>query len=180
MSIQNKDALIELVDSGQPIDYLFFWGHRPPKSRVSKSCLSQWYEASFGSGGVNYPTAEHYMMAEKARLFDDDEVLKKILATASPATAKKLGRQVRGFDNEVWLQQRFDIVVAANVAKFSDNPALRRFLLETNNQILVEASPVDKIWGIGLAANHPDASSPRQWPGENLLELMIVRSKLAI
>jgi ribA/ribD-fused uncharacterized protein len=117
------------------------------------------------------------MMAEKARLFGDDEAREKILAAASPAAAKKLGRAVRGFHERKWERARFDIVVAGSRAKFGQNAALGAFLTGTRERVLVEASPVDRIWGIGLAATSPAATQPENWRGLNLLgfALMVAR-----
>jgi len=118
------------------------------------------------------------MMAEKARLFGDGEAREKIVAAASPAAAKKLGRGVRGFHEQRWARARFDIVVAASRAKFGQNPELAEFLVGTKNRVLVEASPVDRIWGIGLAATNGAAMNPEKWRGLNLLgfALMVARA----
>ena len=120
-------------------------------------------------------------MAEKARLFGDEATLAQILAAPHPGVAKALGRQVQGFDNEVWTQHRFDIVVRGNQAKFGQNETLKSYLLSTNEKILVEASPTDTIWGIGLAETDQRVYDPRQWRGSNLLgfALMQVRALLA-
>lgn len=163
------------------LKYIFFWGHQPRKDgRIGESCFSQWWVASFEVDGLRYPTAEHYMMAEKARLFGDTEVLAKILASSSAAEAKKLGRTIRNFDAVRWDSQCFEIVVTANYYKFSQNADLRDFLKTTGNRILVEASPVDTIWGIGLAKDDADAERPAAWRGKNLLgfALMEVRDRL--
>lgn len=87
----------------------------------------------------------------------------------SPAEAKRLGRGVRGFDNRVWLERRWDVVVAGNIAKFSQHPELTAVLQATDGTLLVEASPTDRIWGIGLPADHPNALRPDRWQGLNLL-----------
>lgn len=161
--------------------YLYFWGHTPRQAgEVDKSCFSQWFPAAFTAGGETYPTAEHWMMAEKARLFEDEDVRKRILAARTPGEAKKLGRQVQSFELSRWDEVKFDLVVAGNYHKFSQHPALQAYLLTTGDRVLVEASPVDAIWGNGLAADHPDATQPSRWPGENLLgfALMAVRDQL--
>ncbi|MGI0118210.1 NADAR family protein [Zooshikella sp. RANM57] len=178
--IRTKEELITTLETGANIKYLFFWGHQKPTSRVNKSCLSQWFNASFTIDGIHYLSAEHYMMAEKARLFNDPKCQEKILATSHPGEAKRLGRKIVGFDEKVWRDNRFDIVTNGNLAKFSQNPELQHYLLSTQARVLVEASPVDRIWGIGLAADHPDATDPTQWQGDNLLgfALMAVRQHL--
>jgi len=129
---------------------------------------------------VVYPTAEHYMMAEKARLFEDNSTREKILSAGHPRAAKQLGREVRDFNEEIWAQHRYAIVVRGNEAKFAQNDELKLFLLNTKNRILVEASPVDRIWGIGLAADDPHVENPENWKGLNLLgfALMQVRAQL--
>jgi ribA/ribD-fused uncharacterized protein len=120
------------------------------------------------------------MMAAKARLSGDAEAVGKILAAPDPGAAKALGREVRGFDEQHWTEHRFDVVVAANLAKFGQHPELRDFLAGTGSRVLVEASPRDRIWGIGLAADDERAESPERWPGLNLLgfALMEVRHRL--
>ncbi len=161
---------------------VLFWGHRPSNDgTITKTCFSQWFEAAFDVDGQHYLTAEHFMMAEKAGLFADGDALNKILAAASPGAAKAAGREVRNFDDQVWLDHRWAIVVAANMAKFSQNVALRTFLLGTGDRVLVEASPVDTIWGTGVAADDPDAENPHAWTGLNLLgfALMEVRARLS-
>lgn len=182
MNDQNylTDLILNLQKDEQP-KYLFFWGHTPKqKNMIDKSCFSQWYPAAFQLDGIDYPTAEHYMMAEKAKLFQDDNIFQQIIASKHPNDAKKLGRKVKGYDDTVWLKYRFDIVVVGNLAKFSQHTELKNFLLDTQQRILVEASPVDKIWGIGLSQDDPRANDPRQWQGLNLLgfALMQVRSQL--
>ena len=179
--IRNTQDLIEAIDGGHDPKYLFFWGHQPAKDgSIGKSCFSQWFEAAFVVDGERYATAEHFMMAEKARLFGDETTRRHVLAARTPGEAKKLGRQVADFDEAVWLRERFGIVVRANHAKFSQNPPLSVYLMGTGERVLVEASPVDAVWGIGLAADDINAARPGQWPGLNLLgfALMEVREAL--
>jgi ribA/ribD-fused uncharacterized protein len=164
----------------QSLRYLYFWGHTQKGTAISKACLSQWYPAAFTVDGIRYPTAEHWMMVAKARLFDPIWI-EPILANPDPAAAKAFGRKINHFDQSVWLRHRFDLVVQGNLAKFSQHADLQAFLLSTGNQVLVEASPVDQIWGIGLAADDPRAANPAQWRGLNLLgfALMHVREQLS-
>nr|WP_175438095.1 NADAR family protein [Streptomyces sp. SGAir0924] len=179
--IDSREALVERVRAGERIKYLLFWGHRPrPDGRIGPSCLSQWWPSPFTVAGVEYTTAEHWMMAGKARLFGDAEAERRVLAAAHPAEAKKAGRLVRGFDEAVWERERFPIVVEGSVHKFASDPALREFLVRTGDRVLVEASPVDRVWGIGLAADDEAASDPRRWRGSNLLgfALMVARERL--
>lgn len=184
MSVQlpmNLKDLRQRHQAGEAFTFLHFWGHRPrPDGQASSSCFSQWFEAPFSIDRERYATAEHFMMAEKARLFGDEASRTQILAAASPGAAKALGRKVKGFDEPVWLEHRFDIVVRASRAKFEQNAAIRKFLMGTGDQVVVEASPVDAIWGIGLAAADDRANDPLQWQGLNLLgfALMQVRAEL--
>ncbi len=179
---RTREELRLALARGWAPKWVFFWGHTPARDgSISKSCFSQWWEGHpFTIDGVDYRTAEHYMMACKARLFDDQVILAKILAARTPGEAKKLGRSVEGFEEEVWLRQRWDVVVAGNVAKFAQHPTLRTFLLETAERVLVEASPADQIWGIGMAPGDSDAENPSAWPGLNLLgfALMEARARL--
>src|SRR5690349_19589957 len=108
-----------LLDDKEPHKYLFFWGNQPSKDgTITKSCFSQWWEQDFKEYGIVYKSAEHYMMAKKAELFSDTEILEAILACDSPAEAKKLGRKVRGYNEELWLQRRYPIVLQGNYLKF--------------------------------------------------------------
>jgi ribA/ribD-fused uncharacterized protein len=166
-------------NAGEPLKFLYFWGHRVSKSGITASCFSQWYGAPFVVDGQRYPTAEHYMMAEKAALFGDTETRAQVLQAADPGAAKALGRQVRGFDEAAWIAHRFAIVVRANQAKFSQNPEMGQFLAQTGSRVIVEASPVDRIWGVGLAQDDDAISNPNRWRGLNLLgfALMAVREQ---
>ncbi len=174
------DWLIGQYQSNAKLKYLCFWGHTPKGTDIDKSCLSQWYPAPFMIDDIIYPTAEHYMMAQKAKLFGDETLFDKIIYAKHPKQAKELGRQVANFDEDIWNKKRFEIVVQGNLAKFSQHPALKAFLLNTGNHILVEASPVDKIWGVGLAKDNEKIHNPLNWQGLNLLgfALMQVRDKL--
>lgn len=174
--------LIACAGRGARVKYLHFWGHRPQRDgSVGPGCLSQWWPAPFLVDGVRYATAEHWMMAGKARLFGDREAEKRALAAGHPRAAKSVGRTVRGFDEDVWARARFELVTEGTVHKFGQHPDLRCFLLGTGTRVLVEASPVDRVWGIGLAATDPGADSPAAWRGLNLLgfALMEARSRLA-
>lgn len=172
------ESLIQQVNTGDRVKWLHFWGHRPhPDGRLSASCLSQWWPAPFVVDGVSYATAEHWMMAAKARLFGDAEAERAALRAATPAEAKKAGRLVRGFDDVVWERERFGIVVEGSVHKFSSDEALRAYLLGTGGRVLVEASPLDRVWGIGLAADDPRAHDPARWRGLNLLGFALMEAR---
>ncbi|MEV0094251.1 NADAR family protein [Streptomyces sp. NPDC050738] len=175
------EELTAQVSAGEKIKYLHFWGHTPrADGALSASCLSQWWPSPFTVDGVEYATAEHWMMASKARLFGDADAERKALDAANPAVAKKAGRLVKGFDDAVWVRERYEIVVEGSVHKFGADPGLRDYLLATGERVLVEASPMDRIWGIGLAATDDRAQDPARWRGLNLLgfALMDARARL--
>ena len=178
---RSAEELRRLVRDGVQPKYLLFWGHRPPAAgAMGKGCLSQWWPAAFTVDGLVYPSAEHFMMAAKALLFGDAETAARIREAPHPGAAKALGRQVRGFQEQRWAERRFEVIVTGNLAKFGQHPDLRDFLLGTGDRVLVEASPQDRIWGIGLAADDERAISPDRWLGLNLLGfgLMEVRHRL--
>lgn len=172
--------LKDQINRGNRLNYTFFWREFNSKDKVTKSCLSQWYHAPFTSNEYTFYTTEHYMMAKKALLFRDKETFIKIINADTPGEAKSLGRQVKNFEEAIWNEHKFDIVVKGNLLKFSQNQALRDYLISTNDSILVEASPYDRIWGIGLDENSPHANDPFKWRGQNLLgfALMEVRDTL--
>lgn len=175
-----RDSLIRQVADGFRPEYLMFWGHSAKTGRIGKECLSQWYPARFAIDGTEYASAEHYMMAEKARLFEDSEALGRIICARTPAEAKGLGRSVRGYSDEVWAHERFEIVVRANAAKFSQNPELSRLLEGTGDRVLVEASPHDRVWGVGLAQADPRAQEPTEWLGLNLLGFALMTARIRV
>ncbi|MBF9070277.1 NADAR family protein [Streptacidiphilus fuscans] len=180
---RSREQLAALVAAGARPKWLMFWGHQPQKDgSVGPGSLSQWWPCSFTVDGVEYRSAEHWMMAAKARLFGDEASVPAILAARTPAEAKVLGRTVSGFDEERWAAERFELVVRGNVAKFGQDEALRTYLLGTGNRVLVEASPVDRVWGIGLAATDDAAADPDRWRGLNLLgfALMEARQRLLL
>ncbi|WP_370277665.1 NADAR family protein [Flavobacterium sp. J27] len=149
------EKLISEFEKGKRNKYVFFWGHQKSKNNeITASCFSQWWIAPFEVEGVVYPSAEHWMMAQKAMLFDDLEQYKRIIEAKSPAEAKAIGRQVHNFNQTIWLEKRGEIVIQGNLHKFTQNKVLKEFLLNTKERVLVEASPVDAIWGIGLTADH--------------------------
>lgn len=165
----------------QRTKYLFFWGHRQrTDGRLDRSCLSQWWPAPFRVGEHEYATAEHWMMAEKARLFGDLASERAALAAPTPAQAKIAGRLVQEFEEQTWDRERFRIVVAGSVHKFSSHPDLLAFLLGTGDRILVEASPLDRVWGIGLTADDPRAQEPEEWRGPNLLGFALMAAREAL
>ncbi|WP_372409965.1 NADAR family protein [Streptomyces luteireticuli] len=179
---RSVEELTAAVERGERPKYVHFWGHRPRRDGgVGPGCFSQWWPSPFTVDGVAYPTAEHWMMAGKARLFADAEAEARVLAAGHPKQAKDAGRTVRGFDEEEWRRHRFALVVEGSVHKFAAHPELTEYLLGTGERVLVEASPLDRVWGIGLAAADEGADDPARWQGLNLLgfALMEARQRLA-
>ena len=171
----------EKFTKDKSLDYIFFWGHQPKAdAQISQSCFSQWFVSAFEHENIIYPTAEHWMMAGKAKLFNDDASFTEIIKTASPKDVKAIGRKVKGFDNTTWLEKRESIVTNGNLLKFKQHPDLRNYLDGTGDKIIVEASPYDKIWGIGMKAGDEGIENPNNWKGDNLLgyALMEVRDQL--
>ncbi|MEU4809143.1 NADAR family protein [Nocardia fluminea] len=178
MTAESVEQLCRAIEQGAAPKYLAFWGHSPRRDgTIGASSLSQWWPATFVLDGLEFTSAEHYMMWRKAKLFDDETTAAKILGAGHPSQAKKLGRQIRDFDESVWERARFGIVVAGSVAKFGQDDALRRYLVGTGARVLVEASPVDRIWGIGMAADDPGALDPARWKGLNLLGFALMRAR---
>jgi hypothetical protein len=159
-----------MEDPWQRDGFVFFWHGWP----------SQWHLSPFEIDGVRYRCCEQFMMAEKARLFGDADTLAEILAAKAPTEHKALGREVAPFDARRWSAACREIVYRGNLAKYEQSASLRALLLATGALVLAEASPSDKIWGIGLAADDPRAPRRAEWPGKNWLgkALMRVRDEL--
>ena len=177
MSCYDIDTLRKGVLAGEKYQFHFFW--RPT---AEGGCLSQWWMGRFTTDGVEYNCAEQYMMAEKARLFGDGEMLEAILGTDDPRAMRAYGRKVQGFDAKVWGESCYGIVLRGNLAKFGQDEALRAYLLGTGERILVEASPWDRVWGIGMGASNAAAEDPLKWRGKNLLGFVLteVRDRLRL
>ena len=141
--------------------YTFFWENSSP--------FSQWHKSDFRALGIGFNSAEQYMMFQKAILFNDYETAEKILDTRNVRTQKELGRQVKGFGNGLWTVNCRRIVYEANKYKFSQNRQLLDELLATRGTTLVEASPYDTIWGIGLTKDDERATDRSKWKGKNWL-----------
>ena len=151
-------------------NYVLFWG----------GPFSQWYKSSFVIDGITFNTCEQYMMYKKAVLFGDHKTAESILKTSDPKQQKRLGRQVKNFNDSKWMEHAFDYVVEGNIAKFSQNDVLYNYMFNSKGKTFVEASPLDTRWGIGLAADHPDAKNPSKWKGENLLGKALNETRLHI
>lgn len=142
-------------------DFYFFWETDSP--------FSQWHKCSFKALGIDFNTAEQYMMFHKALLFNDEEIADKILATKNQREQKMLGREVVNFDDKIWKENARRIVYEANRYKFKQNDNLKLELLGTGKKLLVEASPDDSIWGIGLRKEDKRALNYNSWQGTNWL-----------
>ncbi len=178
MNLVDRQSLISAMQSGASFTFRPFYGHTPREDgRLSDACFSQWYRSDFEIAGVKYSTAEQYMMAEKARLFGDEEVLAKILKLVDPSPVKELGREVRGYDDAKWEARRFDAVTEGSLAKFSATPEMKAYLLSTGDEVLVEAAPRDLVWGIGFGRDNPLVREPAKWRGRNLLGFALMRAR---
>jgi ribA/ribD-fused uncharacterized protein len=178
--MQDLKELEEQIKQGREFSYMFFWGHREKTLGVAdKSCFSQWYPRGFRLDEVYYPTAEHYMMVEKARLFEPSR-MEMVLNAKTTKEVKLLGRSIKNFDEKIWVEKSFDIVVKGNMAKFSQHEDLKAFLFSTGSKVIVEASLYDKVWGIGMLGDDKRALHPLEWNGLNKLGfvLMLVREKM--
>jgi ribA/ribD-fused uncharacterized protein len=162
--------LIEKFNSGKRLDYVFFL--QTDKNDLSVGCFSQWQKSYFVAEDKHYSCAEQYMMGQKALIFNDFETFEKILSEDNhPGLIKTLGREVKNFNS---------IVLNGNYYKFTQNEEMLEMLISTGNKILVEASPFDKIWGIGLSEDNKNIENPNYWKGQNLLgfALMEVRDEI--
>lgn len=150
--------------------HVFFWN----------GIYSQWFLADMVIDGITFNSCEQYMMYRKAMLFEDEKVAQQILRETQPKEQKKWGRQIKNFDKSIWEQNCLSIVFKGNLAKFTQNPRLQEELLNTEDRFLVEASPLDTIWGIGMAENDEGVDNPLNWKGLNLLgqALTLVKNQL--
>jgi ribA/ribD-fused uncharacterized protein len=144
--------------------YLFFW-----KSDYENGWLSNWSEHRFLENGIEFKTAEHYLMYHKAMLMGDEACAKQILTTRTPRAAKELGKCVMNWDESKWCEAREDIMLRGLRLKVYANPELKTLLLDTGTSVIAEASPFDKVWGIGVAESNHRAREPTYWVGRNLL-----------
>jgi len=150
--------------------HVFFWGLE----------FSNWYGCLFTYKGKNFYNSEQAFMWEKALYFNDNTIAEEILHTSSPKVAKELGREIRNFNREKWSEVSYDIMIDVNIAKYTSDPYLEDILLSTGDKTIVEASPTDSIWGIGLHWSDDKVLDESKWQGQNLLgkALMEVRTKL--
>lgn len=153
--------------------FVLFW--RTPE------VYSNWHPATFHAGKVLvFANSEQYMMWAKAWIMGDAEMALAMLFETRPRTLKAMGREVQNYREALWVKHRLAVMVSGCYLKFSQNPAMKAELLATGARRLVEASPDDRNWGIGLEESDPRCLDPNQWEGLNLLgeALMIVRELL--
>ena len=137
--------------------------------------FSNWYMCPFTHDGILYNCSEQYMMDKKARLFNDTEVAEMIMEQVHPRKQKFLGRQVRGYTDSAWMSVCQEVMVAGLTSKFQQDPYSLKTLLDTGDTIIAEASPSDRIWGIGLSKDDIRALDESQWQGKNLLGRVLMK-----
>ena len=147
---------------------------------TEKDWLSQWYPSKLIVHGITFPTAEHFMMYRKAMTFEDFKSAEKVLKAKTPKDAKAIGRKVKNFTPDYWDTIKESVVIQGSIQKFNQNLELKNRLLSTGNKVLVEASPYDKVWGIGISQYHLDAVYPNHWRGQNLLGKCLMEARSII
>ena len=142
--------------------------------------LSNWFQCTFVDGEVAYSSSEQYFIHQKAILFGDNNAAAAIMQTSDCKQIKQIGRLVKGFDEKKWAEHREQIMEAGIFLKFSQNIKLAQFLVKTKDKLIVEASPWDTIWGVGIKPSDPRIQDPDKWLGQNLLgkAIMRVRTRL--
>ena len=160
------------------MEKLFFWGHTEHDNNVTKACLSNFYPCEFEFNGKMFHFSEQCFMYQKAILFNDFEIAEQILNETDVRKIKALGRKVKNFNNELWDIHKEDFMYNACYAKFSQNAELRDFLLNTDNCEIVEASPVDNIWGIGFSSDKA-MENVDKW-GQNLLGKTLMKVRVVL
>lgn len=142
--------------------------------------LSQWYPCRFVIDDIEFTSTEQWMMYAKAMLFKDLDCANAILTTSSAKMQKNLGKKVTNFDDNIWNIHKKEIVFKGNFAKFSQNAELKTYLLSTKGKVLAEASPYDKIWGIGLSMDDEMRFNMTKWRGQNLLGEVLMQVREAL
>jgi conserved hypothetical protein, ribA/ribD-fused len=137
--------------------------------------FSNFFPSNFVVDGIMFNCNEQYFQYKKARMFNDTETAKKILKAISPFIHKRLGRNIKGYDDIVWKRECEEVMIEGLRAKFSQNESLRETLLDTYGKFLVEASPFDIRWGIGLKITDPKIKDRKNWRGENLLGKLLTK-----
>jgi ribA/ribD-fused uncharacterized protein len=155
-------------------EYVYFWSIKDKDF----SCFSQWYPTEFEEDGILFNCSEQYMMAHKALLFSDITIYDKIMKTSSPKQMKSLGRKIKNFDHKIWEKERYSIVLNGNMLKFGSNTDILDILQSTGDSIIAEASPYDKIWGIGMKKRK--GLVRKDWNGLNLLGYVLMEVRTSI
>jgi len=150
---------------------VYFW----PKKEFTNQLVKNGYPEE-----VEFTSAEQFMMYTKAMLFMDLETASEILRTKNVRKIKELGRQVKPFIENTWNVYRWNVVYMANKYKFTQNKILKQALLNTKGTTLVEASPYDKVWGIGLGEKDPQALNRSNWRGQNLLGEILTELRIEL
>jgi ribA/ribD-fused uncharacterized protein len=140
-------------------EFIFYFGE--------ESVFSHWYKCKFQIDEKTYGCVGQYIMYKKALLFDDEAIAHKIMNSSSPARHRSLGKQVSGFDKKKWHEHCLTYSLEGNLAKFSQNPILRKALLQSAGKSFAEASPYDRVWGIGLSLSNPKIHDRANWRGKN-------------
>ncbi len=147
-------------------NYVFFYG--------KNDHFSNFYKTNFKVNDITFSCGEQYIMYSKAKLFSDDIIANQILQETSPSKMKALGRKVKNYNDKIWVQSREDITFNGLIHKYKQNPILKEQILNTNNKIIVEASPTDRIWGIGMGVSNPELENQNKW-GQNILGKILMR-----
>ena len=151
--------------------HVYFWN----------GIYSQWSKSDFIENGIQYPNAEFYMMYHKARVFGAEDIQNEMIKVKyNPKAVKALGRKIKNFTDSIWDKHKMDIVEQASYLKFTQNPKLLKQLLVEQHLELVEASPVDKVWGIGLHYDNDEVLDKSNWKGQNLLGKCIMKARTKI
>lgn len=173
----SREDLSEWIGIGGRPSFISFWGHTSDSGKVDRACLSQWYDCAFEVEGVRYHTAEQYVMAQKAALFNDRHAYAGIMASDSPADCRVFGRKLQGFDRKAWNLAKYGIVLKGSIAKFGQNPQLWSYLDDTGDSVLVEANPYDDVWGVRLSIDDPRTENPSEWRGRNMLGFALMETR---
>jgi ribA/ribD-fused uncharacterized protein len=145
--------------------FIYFWKH----DEIPYGVFCNWSPHSIQIDEITFATAEHALMFGKAILFKDEEASKKLITSKDPKEAKSIGRTVKDFDEQIWDQHKFTIMCKVLLAKVNQHKIIKDLLLTTQDATIVEASPLDDIWGIGLGAKKAALVGPSKWKGQNLL-----------
>lgn len=174
--ILTTNDICKRYDSGESLRFVFFGEcHSEFTDSVGKECFSRWYSLAFEIEGKSFFCIEQYMMAEKACFFDDEECERRIMNNNDIEDITLLGQQIKIFDGFLWDNYKKDVIRQGNVAKFADNKELFEFLISTDDAILVEATPYDVVWGIGMREGDQGIDNPHNWKGENILGFTLMK-----